>query len=129
METEFTNLPQRINQFELIESLAALGVQAVFDPGTTWTVVAEDGTERFRTDPPTLRAKLPNDVTREQVQAVISNHKPHKTDAELRSDQENATREARKAELRVYLLDFLSDPELLGLLRAALAGGPGQRTP
>ncbi|MBX9580470.1 MAG: hypothetical protein K2X87_09195 [Gemmataceae bacterium] len=113
----FTSLPARVDSNLLLAELRALGVGRAFLLPARTETRPDDAVAAL---PPELKAELPDGVTPEQVRAVLAAHAPDATDDEQAARAADARRLAMKQELRAYLLEFLADPELLAMLRAAL---------
>lgn len=122
MSRESFTLPGRYNKEQLKRALVELGAESVLvQPAITWTKTNEQGEVYFEQSLPAVEITLPEGVSRHDVEAAIGAHNPEKTDDEERQDIEKAKAAERKAELKVYLQEFLQDKQLIAMLKAALA--------
>lgn len=94
--------------------LEAVGVQ-VNHGGQMERVVA--GEKTVEEIPATIEVIAPAGSAFWKAQQVIAAHDASETDAD---EVDNVRREQMRTELRTYLLEFLQDPELLQMLKAAL---------
>ena len=110
-------LPAKINKAQLFTELEVIGVNVAFViPACTQT--NSDG--EVIEIPAHVEVVLPHGVSEAAAAAVLAAHAPAQSDEEIEEAEAEQRGAASRAVLRASLVEFLQDPELLAMLKAAL---------